>query len=187
MGFLDRLFGGSAANTDRAEEAPRSADPSEVAFSEMFDVPHDLPDAQWAAESRDRARELAARVERSPENLGEAAKVRYGHQGFGVAAILYGKAIDLLHTQYLVLNMQRRQPGPADAWLIDGFTAAVGASLAMHPDAGLDDEVREGTHRLRTIASMCERVGVPSSMYRNALDQLASNAPRVRTDDLLWE
>lgn len=32
-------------------------------------------------------------------NYAEAGKARYGRQGFGVAAVLYGKALDLLHTQ----------------------------------------------------------------------------------------
>lgn len=183
MGFLDRLRGGGQ-ELERSRRSGTSA-PPEVASSPEFDVPHELSGTQWADESRARAQSLASRIEGSPENYGEAAKVSYGRQGFGVATVLYAKALDLLHTQYVVLNMQHRQPGPADTWIVDGFTAAVGASLAMHPDAGLEDEVREGTHRLRTIASMCERIGASSFLYRNALDQLASNAPRVKTDDIL--
>jgi hypothetical protein len=185
MGFLHRLFGAGDAGGVQSGPASPSADPGEVAFSDEFDVPHELPDMQWAAESRAKAQVLASRLVGSPENFGEAAKVRYEHQGFGVAAVLYGKAVDSLHTQYLVLNMQYRQPGPADTWIVDGFTTAVGASLSMHSAAGLDEEVREATHRLRTIATMCERVGAPSFLYRNALDQLASNAPRVKIDDVL--
>ena len=185
MGFLDRLRG-AGQQDDRSRSSSAAPNPSEVAFSPEFDVPHELPDALWASTSREHAEALAARIQGSPENYGEAAKVRYGYQGFGVAAVLYGKALDLIHTQYVVLNMQHRQPGPADTWIVEGFTAAVGASLSMHPDADLDDEVREGTHRLRTIASMCERVGASSFLYRNALDELASNAPHVRIDDILW-
>lgn len=186
MGFLDRLLGGVGAGGDGGSREARTVDPGEIACSDEFAVPYGMTDAQWVAESRSKAHALASRFEGSPENHGEAAKVRYGHQGFGVAAVLYGKAIDLLHTQYVVMNMQHRQPGPADTWIVDGFTASVGASLAMHSDAGLDDEVREATHRLRTIASMCERVGASSFLYRNALDQLSSNAPLVKTDDILW-
>jgi hypothetical protein len=138
-------------------------------------------------DGEDRGRHAAdpAELAFSPESYGEAAKVRYGHQNFGAAMVLYGNAIDLIHTQYLVLNMQHRQPSTADTWIVDGFVSAVGASLAMHPDAPVDDEVREATHRLRTIASMCERVGTSSFLDRNALDQLAIDAPRVRTDDIL--
>jgi hypothetical protein len=138
------------------------------------------------AESRRSASTLAGQVEPSSEAYGEAAKVCNGQQNFGAAMVLYSKALDLIHTQYLVLNMQHRQPSPADTWIVDGFVAAVGASLAMHPDAPVDDEVREATHRLRTIASMCERIGASSFLYRNALDTLARDAPRVRTNDILW-
>jgi hypothetical protein len=181
MGFLDRLRGAQPPGP-RA----RSTDPTELAHSSEFDVDHGLPGAQWMGESRRTAEALAARIEGAPEAYAEAAKIRYGHQGFGTAAILYGKAVDLIHTQYLVLDMQHRQPSPADAWIVDGFVAAVGASLAMHPDAPMDDEVREGTHRLRTIYSMCERVGAPSALYANALGTLAIDASQVRVDDILW-
>jgi hypothetical protein len=184
LGFLDRLLGGGGQS--RSGGNARSAhDPAELAISPEFEVDQGLPDAQWIEESRRSANALAGQIEGSPENYGEAAKVRYNHQNFGAAMVLFCKALDLIHTQYLVLNMQHRQPSPADAWIVDGFVAAVGASLAMHPDAPVDDEVREGTHRLLTIASMCERVGASSFLYRNALDRLETNAPHVRTDDIL--
>ena len=176
MGILDRL------RRPRAGHAP---DAGEIALASELDVPHDLPDEEWMARSRTTATALVARLDGSPEACGEAAKVRYNHQGFGVAIVLYCKALDLMHTQYVVLNMQHRQPSTADTWIVDGFVASVGASLAMHPHAPVDDEVREATHRLRTIASMCERVGASSFLYRNALDQLAIDAPRVRTDDIV--
>jgi hypothetical protein len=184
LGFLDRLLGGSGqpGSGGSARSAP---DPAEVAFSPEFEVDHGVPDVHWIEDSRRSANALAGEIEGSAESYGEAAKVRYNRQDFGAAMVLFCKALDLIHTQYLVLNMQHRQPSPADAWIVDGFVAAVGASLAMHPDAPIDEEVREGTHRLLTIASMCERVGASSFLYRNALDQLETKAPHVRTDDIL--
>jgi hypothetical protein len=179
MGLRDRLRARAAArvSTPATGRTPGTAPP--------VDVEPGLPDVPWLVESRRAAAVIADAVQPSPEGVGEAAKERFGCQQFGAAMVLYGKALDLIHTDYLVLNMQHRQPSTADTWIVDGFVVAVGASVALHPGAPVDDEVREGTHRLRTIAAMCERVGASSFLYRNALDQLEINAPHVRTDDIL--
>lgn len=184
MGLLDRLRAGRQSNGSGSREM--ASDWSDIAASPEFDVDQGLPDTPWMSESRRAANALAAQLEASPENYAEAARVRYGHQNFGAAMVLYCKALDLIHTQYVVLNMQHRQPTPADAWIIEGFVSAAGASVAMHADAPVDDEVREATHRLRTIASMCQRVGVSPRLYHSGLDQLAVDTPRVRIDDILW-
>jgi hypothetical protein len=123
---------------------------------------------------------------RAPETLAERAQLAYGSQNFSGAMHDYEKAIDLLHTLYLFENMRQRQPSPADAWIVDGYTSALGATLAMDSTAGVTESVRTVTHRLRTITTAADRVGLPSHIYRQGLDQMASYAPHVNVDDVYW-
>jgi hypothetical protein len=98
----------------------------------------------------------------------------------------YAKSIDMLHSAYGFGAMAQRQPSPADMSIVDGYTASLGAGLRLHPDAPVRDCVREVTHRLRSISSECDRVGLPSNLYRAALETMASAAPHVAVDDVFW-
>jgi hypothetical protein len=92
----------------------------------------------------------------------------------------------MLHTNYLFMEMKSRQPSPADAWIVDGYLKSLGVSLSMHPEAPVADSVREITHRLRTIASACQRVGIADQLYMNALDTVGRDAAHVNVDDIYW-
>ena len=122
----------------------------------------------------------------SCETVANAGSERYNNQDFGTALFFFRKSIDMLHTNYLFLDMKNRQPSPSDAWIIDGFTNSLSASLSLHPGAPVDESVREVTHRLRTITSACTRVGAPPVLYQNALDLMASTAPNVNVEDIFW-
>lgn len=122
-----------------------------------------------------------------PEKIAEVAKDLYGHQRFAEAMVQSERAIDLLHTLYLFENMRQRQPSPADAWIIDGYTSALGATLAMDGSADVAESVRTTTHRLRTILSAAERVGLPVNIYREALTTMGVDAGHVNVDDILWD
>jgi len=121
----------------------------------------------------------------SPETMAEGGRLCYGYGDFGTALFFFQKSIDMLHTNYLFNQMRSRQPSAADAWIVDGYTSSLGAGLAMHTAAPIDDSVREVTHQLRTIATACEQVGLPSELYRGALRQIAIEAPNVKLDDVL--
>jgi hypothetical protein len=144
-----------------------------------------LPAAQWWAACTSRYEATFRDHFGSPETFAQPAQDCYGHQEFGLALLYYQKAIDLLHTLYVIGSFERRSPSPQDMPITDGFLSSVGASLAMHPGAPIDDSVREVTHRLRTIATSCDRAGLNSGLYRNALNELAAAAPNVSLDGLL--
>jgi len=148
-------------------------------------IDHSLPDDEWLARSEERFRWMVENYYGSCDTIGRGGQERYGYGDFGTALFFYQKSIDVLHTNYLFGQMRNRQPSPDDAWIVDGYTRSLGASLAMHPAAPIDSSVREVTHRLRTIATACERVGLPSQLYREALQLMAQYAPHVKLDDVL--
>lgn len=179
MGFLARLL-----NRTMGEPATRATRSTPV-FDELEPIANSLQDGEWLAHSEARYKEMVQHRWGSCETVGEGGRERYGHGDFGTALFFYQKSIDMLHTNYLFNQMRSRQPSAADAWIVDGYTSALGASLAKHPAAPVDSSVREASLRLRTIASACERVGLPSQLYRDALDQIAIYAPHVKLDDVL--
>lgn len=122
-----------------------------------------------------------------PEEIAKVAENLYGHQRFSEAIVQSERAIDLLHTLYLFEKMRQRQPSPADSWIVDGYTSALGATLAMDKSADVTESVRTTTHRLRTIMSATERVGIPANIYRDALTTMRSYAGHVNVDDILWD
>src|SRR5205823_6146394 len=176
-GFFGRIFDPSAS------ELPIVNEP---VFEEVAPIDNSLPDDEWLAYSETRFRQMVENYYGSCERVGQGGKDRYGHQDFGTALFFYQKSIDMLHSHYLFGQMINRQPSPADTWLVDGYTSSLGASLALHPTAPVDNSVREATHRLLSIAAACERVGLPSQLYRGALNLMAVYAPHVKLDDILW-
>lgn len=161
---------------------------SKTDISQRSEVPIDntLPDAEWLSESHSRFDRSVDGYYGSPETMAEGGKVNYGVANFGVALFFFQKSIDMLHTQYLFFEMRNRQPSPADAWIVDGYVNSLGAALSLHPTAPIAGSVREVTHRLRTISTACQRVGVPNQLYMGALSTLASDAPQVDVSDILW-
>jgi hypothetical protein len=149
-------------------------------------VPEEFTDAQWWANAERVYDERWRSFLGSPETFANGAGQFYLKQEFGVSALLYQKAIDLMHTLYDINSMRARQPSPRDLSILDGYLSALGASLSLHPEAPVAGSVREVTHRLRTIALACQSAGFSDSMYRQALDRLASTAPGVNIDDVLW-
>lgn len=123
---------------------------------------------------------------RAPERHGALGEERYGHQGFREALDHYGRAIDMMQSLYISESMRNRQPGVADAWIIDGYTSSLGATLAMDRTADVTESVRSVTGLLRSIVTACERVGVPSTLYRDGLESIGEYASHVNVDDVFW-
>lgn len=163
---------------------PTSA--SRTATTSALDmVEPSLPDDEWFTVSEEVYGQTWRDHTGSPESFAEAGSDHYGHQNFGVALLFFRKAIDLMHTLYTG-GMSRRQPSPRDFSTTSQFVSSLGATLALHPAASVDESVREVTHRLRTISSACKRAGLPAELYLNALQEIASASPNVRVDDILW-
>ncbi len=174
MGFFSRWFSPKESMLHDSHDSS-DADP----------IDNRLPDDEWLARSEARYREMVQHRWGSCETVAQGGVDRYGHGDFGAALFFFQKSIDMLHSQYLFGQMRSRQPSPADAWIVDGYTSALGASLQLHPAAPVDVSVREVTHRLRTIATECERMGLPAQLYRGALALMAVYAPHVKLDDVL--
>jgi hypothetical protein len=159
---------------------------SAPAFPPVDPVDDALPDDQWLAKSEGRYNRLVENCWGSCETVGRGGQDRLEHRDFGTALFFFQKSIDMLHTNYIFADMKSRRPSAADAWIVDGYTSALAASLSQHPNAPVRDSVREVTHRLRTITSTCERVGLPPNLYREGLAQIALSAPAVNVDDIFW-
>lgn len=155
------------------------------ASEEIEPIDNRLSDDEWLARSNTRFEHMVKNYYGSCETIGQGGKLCYGYGDYGTALFFYQKSIDVLHTNYTFLQMKRRQPSPDDAWIVKGYPDSLGASLAIHPAAPVDDSVREVTHRLRTIATVCEEAGLPSQLYREALKLMSQYAPHVRLDDVL--
>jgi hypothetical protein len=149
-------------------------------------VDPDLPDGAWWQASEEMYRERVEGFYGSPETIASGGEEHYLSGDFGTAVFFYAKAIDMLHTAYGFAEMARRQPSAADLTIVDGFCNSLGAAIDLHPAAPVDERVREVTHRLRSISSECDRVGLSSVLYRQGLGQIAAYAPDVPTDDVLW-
>jgi len=169
MGFIKRLLGGDGGGG----RGPR--------------VDGSLDDTSWYAASVAEYQRTLDSHYGSPETMAGGGFKAAAVGDSGVAMQFFRKSIDMLHTAYGFDQMRLRRPSQADAEIVDGFCSALEASLGEHPGAPVDEAVREVTHRLRTIATMCEGAGAPSGLYRAGLERLALAAPAVRTDDILWD
>lgn len=176
MGWFKRWLNGPGSERSGAASAG-------VEAVEPIDT--SLPDDEWLARSEARYAQMLDHFRGNCETIAQGGRVHYGYGDFGTALFFYQKSVDVLHTNYVILQMRSRQPSPADKWIVDGYTSALGASLQLHPVAPVASSVREVTHRLRTIATACEQVGLPSQLYRGALDFMAVYAPHVKLDDVL--
>lgn len=122
----------------------------------------------------------------SPETMARGGEEHYGLSDYGTAMFFYAKSIDILHTAYVVLQMAQRQPSAHDLPIVDGYTSSLALTLQLHPEAPVAACVREVTHRLRSISSECDRVGLPSDLYRSGLDSMGAATPHVPVDDVFW-
>ena len=145
-----------------------------------------LPDGKWLATSRVLYESRIEGFYGSPETMASGGQEHYRISDYGTAMFFYAKSIDMLHTAYGYAQMAQRQPSAADLPIVDGYTASLALALRLHPEAPVADCVREVTHRLRSIASECDRVGLPPGVYRSGLDAMAQSAPHISLDDVLW-
>lgn len=145
-----------------------------------------LPDGPWFAASQQQYRDTVDGFYGSPESMARGGHEALARQDAGTALLFFGKSIDMLHTAYGFQGMSGRRPGSDDDAIVDGFTDALAATMASKPAAPVDEQVRETTHRLRSIAATCDGAGLPGARYRLALERMAASAPGVRTDDILW-
>jgi hypothetical protein len=145
-----------------------------------------LPDGAWLSQSEALFDRTVGGHYGSPDTLAGGGVRNYEVGNFGTAMFFFQKSIDLMHTNYGFGGMSRRKPSQEDASIIDGFLTSLEASLRQHPQADVSASVRQVTHRLRSIAGECEQKGMPSGLYRQALERLAQVAPDVNVADVRW-
>ena len=149
-------------------------------------VDDSLPDAQWLAASKELFNKSIEPYYGSPETMARGGEEHYNIGNYGTAMFFFAKSIDMLHTAYGFAQMAQRRPSPADAPIVEGFTVALALALRSHPEAPVAECVREVTHRLRSISTACDQLGLPSGLYRSGLDSMAQAAPHVPVDDVFW-
>jgi hypothetical protein len=111
---------------------------------------------------------------------------QHGSDDAGIALHFFAKSIDMLHTAYGFNAMRTRQPSGDDAAIVGAFCDTLAVVMRDRPAAPVDEVVREVTHRLRSISTTCDEMGLVSSHYRWGLDTVGRLAPHVRVDDILW-
>ena len=74
-----------------------------------------MPDGEWTSRSKAAYETTVDGYYGTPESMAEGGKENYGIANFGVALYFYQKSIDMLHTNYLFMEMRERQPSAADA------------------------------------------------------------------------
>lgn len=148
-------------------------------------LPGNLTDAQWWNDAGHRYEEYWREFTGSPDSLSTGAQWFYMSGEFGAAALMYQKAIDLLHTLYCCNDLPTirdivgvRQPSAADLSITDGYRNSLGATLSQHPDAPVRDSITEVAHRLRDIFFTCKRAGLSVGLYGHALLELEPTARR---------
>jgi hypothetical protein len=149
-------------------------------------VDDSLPDGEWLAVSKQLFEKSIEPYYGSPETMARGGEEHYKNGNHGTAMFFFAKSIDMLHTAYGFSQMAKRRPSPADAPIVEGFTVVLALALRSHPEAPVAECVREVTHRLRSISTECDQLGLPSDLYRNALDSMARSAPHVPVDDVFW-
>lgn len=82
----------------------------------------------------------------------------------------YTMAINMLDTLYRFEGMRTRQPSPADAWIVDGYVAALERAISFSPTAA--SAAASVVGQLQAISAECRRVGAPSALYDGAVLRL---------------
>ena len=145
-----------------------------------------LADGPWLVASEQLFAKTVGQHYGSPERMAGGGRDAEDAGNFGTATCFYRKAIDMLHTAYGFDQMRSRKPSAADAWIIDGYCRSLQHALGQHPAAKFDESVREITHRLRSISTQCQDLGLDASLYHAGLQRLSAIAPTVRTDYVYW-
>jgi hypothetical protein len=147
--------------------------------------PH-LADPQWFAASRAAYESLVADYYGSPESMARGGLDRPGSNEAGIALHFFAKSIDMLHTAYGYNAMRTREPSGDDSPIVGAFCDTLAVIMRNRPTAPVDEVVREVTHRLRSISTTCDGMGLGSNLYRWGLDTMGRLAPQVRVDDIFW-
>jgi hypothetical protein len=148
-------------------------------------MPDGLTDAQWWTDAESRYEEYWREFTGSPESISAGAQWFYMSGEFGAAALMYQKAIDLLHTLYCCNDLPvirdiagARQPCADDLPITDGYCSSLGATLSLHPGAPVTDSITEVAARLQEIFFTCKRAGISPGLYGHALLDLEPAARR---------
>lgn len=144
-----------------------------------------LPPDEWIRASEAKYEELVSQYYGSPETMAQGGYARAELDDWGTALFFFRKSIDIVHTQCFG-PQPIRQPGPQDDPILLAFVSTLENVKRTHANAPIDETIREVTHRIRAMSSLCERTGTPASRYLSALDAIAGLAPEVNAEDILW-
>ena len=145
-----------------------------------------VDDDRWLREGEARYQGLVGRHYGSPETIAEGGIQRLQANDRAAALFFFQKAIDLLHTNYVVNEMRQRRPSDNDLPIIGAYLDTLSAIRADRPTTPVAASVQEVTHRLRTISTACQDARIDPSRYLAALAQLGEIAPDVDVSRTFW-
>ena len=141
----------------------------------------------WLAEGKTRYSRLVNDHYGSPDTIAAGGGLSLRGGDVAAALFFFQKSINLLHTLYTFSDFENRRPGQADQPILAAYVDTLDEVLGQHPDAPVDESVREVTHRLRAISTRCRSYGLDGSQYDDALRNLAAVAPDVDVRDIVWQ
>ncbi len=158
-----------------------------VATEPYIDDPT-LADEAWWRQSHERYESIRPLfIPGTVESYCQGGDIRLSLGDHGAAIYFYRRSIDHMHTEYLFSQMRDRTPNPNDRQPIDGYLRTLNKVREIRPEAPISEQVREVTHRLRTMATAAERRGYPAEVYHEGLQQLGQIAPDIDVSDIFWE
>jgi len=107
-----------------------------------------------------------------PDELAQSAHIEYGSSNFVAAAELYSKAVDKLHTMYVIGECKYRQPSQSDSSITAGLVSAVGAALAMDSNAPVRSLAEQSIGYLSQIMEM-PQARPAADLYESAMSGLS--------------
>lgn len=154
-----------------------------------------LDDAAWLRSCEDRYSSLVHKHYGSPDTIAAGGVLREQAGDIGCALFFYQKAIDVLHTHYVIPMRSRppgpagwmRQPSPRDLGIVDAYLHTLRQVRSIRPAAYvIINSVTEVTHRLRTISSAFKGYGLDGRPYLDRLTVLGQLAPDVDVSGVFW-
>ncbi len=151
-----------------------------------------LDDVAWLRAGESRYNSLISNHYGSPDTIAAGGDLRLREFDPAAALFFFQKAIDLLHTLYVVdLNNTgpsgwSRQPSGRDLAIADQYLQTLRTVRQLRQSAPVGESVTEVTHRLRTISSKFGGYGFDKQPYLDRLSVLGDIAPDIDVSGVFW-
>jgi hypothetical protein len=134
-----------------------------------------IPDNVWLSAGRDRFAQTVGQYAASPEDAVAAGHDQQRSGDRAAALVFYQEAIERLHTLYVTERMTTRRPTIEDSRVIMPYLAALDSAQHLSRTGSAVFLARRAAWHLVGIVDACRNVGHDASVYRSALDRLATH------------